>query len=145
MPTPPDRGSAPGTQQRGHVMAAPSVLVQVDEVAVGVVEDRVGAAVGHPAGFLGKPHALGPEPLGFALAVVGAQRQHRPAWRQGCWNALAGASARCSTGCTPSGSSGATTPSQLVWAVGGARLDLQPEHLGVEPLGLVLVLDVDAG
>src|SRR5215218_9380608 len=33
----------------------------------------------------------------------------------------------------------------LAGAVGGAGLDLEAEHLGVEPLGLVLVVDDDTG
>src|SRR5262249_41583554 len=55
------------------------VLVQVDEVPQAVLEDPVGAA----AAPLGRRHggqdALGPQRLVVALAVVGAQRERRPA------------------------------------------------------------------
>ena len=50
-----------------------SVLVQIDQIAARVVHDRVHSPVVHPGWFLDEHHALGLEPLGVALAVVGAQ------------------------------------------------------------------------
>ena len=133
----PGRWGAVVGRRVGCMMAATlSVLVEVDEVAAGVVEDRVGAAVLPPEGLLDEHHPL-------ALSRSASRRQSslrsdstgRPSSRLACWNARAGSSVRCSTSSTPSGSSGDTTVSQRS----------SGQHLGVEPLGLVLVVDEDAG
>src|SRR4029453_14035223 len=111
----PRRRSASASEPacRLAMTAAPrSVLVEVDQVAAGVVEHRVHAAVVPPPGLLDEHDPLGLEPLGLALAVVGAQRQPRPAGGLARWTRRAGSSARCSTSSTPSGSSGAITLSQ---------------------------------
>src|SRR5215213_7303253 len=124
-----------------------SVRVEVDQVAAGVVEDRVHAAVVHPGRFPDEHHAFGVEAFGVALAVVGAKRDHRPAQltagfpeRPGrlvgqAWYEL-----------DPVGLLGGDhRQPALAWAVGGAGLDLEAEHLGVEPLGRVLVVHEDPG
>jgi hypothetical protein len=49
------------------------VLVEVDQVAARVVEDGIHAPVVPPGGFGDERHAVGLEPLGVPLAVVGAQ------------------------------------------------------------------------
>jgi hypothetical protein len=59
--------------------ASGSVLVEVDEVAAGVVKDRVHAAVVHAAGLLDEHHTLGLEPLGVAGTVGGGEGDDRPA------------------------------------------------------------------
>src|SRR6266540_894856 len=106
-----------------------SVLVEVDQVAAGIVEDRVHAAVVHPGGLLDEHHTLGLETLRVALAVVGAQRDHRP-------TDLAAVLLERPRGLHGQPALGGT--------VGGVGLDLEAEHLGVEPLGLVLIVDEDS-
>src|SRR4029453_6647900 len=51
-------------------------LVQVDQIAEGVVEDSVDAAVIYPRGLFDGLHAHPLQPLGPALAVVGTHREH---------------------------------------------------------------------
>src|SRR4029450_9598289 len=94
-----------------------------EQVAAAVGKHRVDATVIPPRGFLDEHHPLGLEPLGLPGAVVGAKRQHRPT------RLAAGGLAR--PGPLP-GARACTAP-------------LRAEVLGVELLGLVVVVDEDAG
>src|SRR4029453_14631218 len=127
------------------ISAGGSVLVKVDQVAAGIVQHRVHAAIGHPVRLLDKHHPPGPEPLGLPLAVIGAYRQHRPGARaesllepprrriSQVQHQLHPIGLFCRDQAQPA----------LVGAIGGAGLDLKAEDVAVEPLGLVLILDID--
>jgi hypothetical protein len=49
------------------------VLVQVDQIAECVVENRIHAAIIHPRELLDEHDPLGLKPLGITLAVIRAQ------------------------------------------------------------------------
>src|SRR4029450_13285029 len=91
---PPDGGGPAGSPS--------SVLVEVDQVATGVVEHRVHAAVLHPGRLPDEHPAVGLEPFGVTPAVVGVQREHRPADGPARLpERPAAASGRCSPRATP--------------------------------------------
>jgi len=63
---------AESSQHGGSPIGHLSVLVEVDEVAAGVFEHGVHAAVVHPGGLMDERDSLGLEPVGVSLTVVSA-------------------------------------------------------------------------
>src|SRR5512132_1845263 len=68
-------GTVVGRRVGGMAAVPRLVLVEVEQVAAAVGEDRVDAAVVPAPGLGDEHHPLGLEPPGVALAVVGAQPQ----------------------------------------------------------------------
>src|SRR5215510_2408487 len=121
------------------------VLVQVDEVPEAVLEDRVGAAVAQLGRRHGEQDAFGPQRLVVALAVVGDQRERRPACgADSSLECLGGLVGQVQHQLGPARLLRCHQADPLLGlGVGGVGLHPEAEDLTVEAACLVLVVDVD--